>query len=185
MKPFKIKNDWFSLIQHEKEIYDINFTDSEISQMSKKQFRKIVHEQVDKFALNFLLERGANHSKSRNVIQSLNKSKFKTQQYLLCEEFTRQEAKLCFNLHCRTLDVKNNYKSKYKDDLSCRTCLTGKLEDERHLLVCQGLKGEEDYSEEDYLDIFSDLKSQIRITKIFSKILRKRDIILELEDKPS
>ena len=166
--------------------YDFEgFTDEEIGKMSEKQYKKIVYEKVDKFALNYLLERGANHSKSTNVIESMNKSKFRTQPYLLCDEFTRQEAQLCFSLRCRTLDLKNNYKTKYKDNLSCRSCSTGNLEDESHLLVCEGLRLEEDYSDENYLDVFSDLKSQIRITKIFSKILRKRETILELEEKPS
>ena len=141
-----------------------------------------MYDRVDKFSLNYLIERGANHSKSKIVIKSMNKSKFRTQPYLLCDKLTRQEAQLLFSLRCRTLELKSNYKSKYKDDLSCRTCSSGDLEDERHLLTCQGLKLEEDYSEEDYLDVFSDLKSQIRITKIFGKILRKREILLDLEE---
>ena len=181
-----VKNDWYSMIQHEKLIYNIYLSDEEISKMSKKQFKKIVYEQVDKFALNVLLERGANHSKSRSIINSMNKSNFRTQPYLLCDELTRQEAQLCFALRSRSLDLKNNYKSKYRDELNCRTCKTGDLEEESHLLVCSGLQVEEDFSKEDYTDIFSsNIQDQIRITKAFAKILRKRDIILQLVIEPS
>ena len=42
LKP--VKNDWFSMIEHEKKLYNINFTDEEISKMSKKQYKKIVYE---------------------------------------------------------------------------------------------------------------------------------------------
>ena len=145
-----------------------------------------MYECVDKFALKFLLERGASHSKSKNIINSLNKSKLKTQAYLLCEEFSREEAQLCFSLRSRALDLKNNFKSKYKDDLSCRTCDSGVREDEQHLLLCSGLNIEDDASSVKYDDLFSNLKSQIEATKIYMKILRKRDIMLDLmKDQPS
>ena len=155
-------------------------------QLSKKKVKKIVYESVDKFAFSCLLERGAVHSKSKNNINSMNKSKLKTQPYLLCEQLSREEAQLCFSLRSRSLDLKNNFKSKYKDDLSCRTCESGSREEEQHLLLCSGLEIEDDVSLVKYEDVFSDLKSQIKTTKIFKKILRKREIILSLkQDQPS
>ena len=187
MKLKPVVNDWHSLIQQEKVTYDIQLTDEQISLLSKKKFKQIVYEKVDKFAFRFLLERGAQHSKSKKVINLLkNKSKLKTQAYLSCEEFSRQEAQLCFSLRCRSLDLKNNFKSKYKEDLECRTCDSGCVEDEQHLLDCPGLIIEDRDLSVVYDDLFGELKAQIKATKLFSKILRKREIMLDLkEDQPS
>ena len=184
LKP--VKGDFYSMIQQDKQTFNMCLTDEQISNFSKKKFKKLVYESVDKFAFKFLLERGAIHSKSKNIVSTLNKSKLKTQPYLLCEEFSREEAQLCFRLRTRALDIKNNFKSKYKDDLSCRTCDSGLLEDEQHLLLCSGLQIEDDVSSVKYDDIFSDLKSQIKTTKMYMKILRKREIVLEVkQDQPS
>ena len=145
-----------------------------------------MYQQVDKFALSYLLRRSETHSKSKFIVKSISTNKFKRQPYLQCEDFSRQEAQLCFKLRSRALDLKNNFKMKYKNDLSCRTCSFGIDETEDHLLKCSGLKLDDDDPSIKYEQLFLDLKSQITVTKIYMKKLRRRDVILDLmEDLPS
>ena len=181
MKP--VKNDFYSLIQREKKLFNIQYSDEEISSMSKNRFKKIVYQQVDKFAFSYLLRRSENHSKAKYIVKSISEYKFKRQPYLQCEYFSRQEAQLCFKLRSRSLDLKSNFKMKYKNDLACRTCTFGVEETEAHLLLCSGLKLEDDDPSFKYEQLFLDLKSQISVTKFYMKKLRRREVILDLNDE--
>ena len=110
------------MIQNEKLKYDIHLSDSEIAELSKQKFKHIVNTQVGKFAFSHLIECGKSHSKSVNVLQNLKNSKLVPQNYIFCNKLSKTDIQLLFNLRCRNLDVKCNYKIKYKNNLTCRTC---------------------------------------------------------------
>ena len=79
-------------------MYDIQYSDEDISNMSKTQFKKVVYEQVDKFAFNYLLRRSENHSKLKFIVNSRGYNRLRRQQYLQSDMFSKQEAQLCFKL---------------------------------------------------------------------------------------
>ena len=53
LKP--VRNDYFLMISTEKEKYGIELSDSEIQNMSKTRFRKIVYESVERYAISNLI----------------------------------------------------------------------------------------------------------------------------------
>ena len=72
----------------------------------------------------------------------------------------------------------------YGDDKSCRTCLENdSFENESHLLKCSQLVSENDNLDVKYEDVFLSLEKQIKAVKVFEKINRKREIVLQITRK--
>ena len=53
-KNIPTKNDWFGVVKQNMEDLKINLSDTEISQMSKQKFKKIVNSAVEKAAIDHL-----------------------------------------------------------------------------------------------------------------------------------
>ena len=79
-----------------------------------------------------------------------------------------------FKLRSRMIDIKNNFKSKYKGNLLYTFCDKEK-ETPKHLLKCKEVIEELniDYSVKAD-DIFKDLKHQIKAVKVWKMILNMR-----------
>ena len=111
----------------------------------------------------------------------LNSSSFKTAQYLVDEKFSKSEAQLLFKLRSKTLNVKMNFSQMYSDNL-CRVC---KLfpESQSHLLQCPDilpklkLLSNTEKIEEKY--IYGDIYKQLKVVKIYLKVLEIREELLE------
>ena len=177
------KGDFFCLLQSEREKYGIQFTDEEISSMSKNRFKQIVNTQVRKFAYTSLIQRAMSHSKSTKIAEKSTYKNFKIQSYLKHPEINKEEGQLLFALRSRSLDLKNNLKRLYNNNMICRICLDeDSIESEIHLLSCVVLKGEVDEDEKKikYADIYGPIDKQIPAVKLYKKILRKRKIYMEV-----
>ena len=117
------------------------------------------------------------HEKS----EYLHSSSFKTAQYLVDDSFTKTEAHLLFKLRSKTLNLKTNFSQMYSDNL-CRIC---KLfpESQSHLLQCPDiipkLKLLSNYKEIDENYIYGDVSKQLKIVKIYTKVLEIREELLE------
>ena len=117
-----------------------------------------------------------NRSKSKNL------NSYKLQSYLKTDKMTTKQKKLLFSLRTRSVDVKSNYKSKYKFNMQCRLC--EKFEDsEKHYLECEkileNIGSNVDLTRAKYEDIFSsDLRDQISITKIYEQVFKTRTKLL-------
>ena len=180
------KNDFYSLIQNEKNKYDICLTDSEISKMSKSAFKRIVDLQIRKFAFNSLINIAMTHSKSVKIAEKLTFKKFKMQQYLNHPSISKNEGQLLFALRSRTLPLKNNMKSSHIYDLTCSLCEDeDSCDEETHLTSCPILKDEIKENEEDisYNHVFGSIEQQIRAVKLFVRIIRKRDTYINVMKK--
>ena len=57
---------WYTMIQNEKVKYNIQLSDNNISQMSKRSFKKLVDSYIEKYATSELLK--CKKSKSQNII---------------------------------------------------------------------------------------------------------------------
>ena len=82
------------------------------------------------------------------------------------------------------LDVQTNFSHFYNKDLSCRTCrVVGVKENEDHLLKCKMLVSEISDPEVQFEYVFKDLEKQTIAIANFKAVLRKRDILLKLQEE--
>ena len=175
----KTKNDWYALIEQEKQKYDVSVTDDEIGMMSKYKFKMLVQKRVESVAFQDLKERASQHSKSAGILSCIGSRKMKKQDYLCGNNFTKEDIKLLFQLRCRMVEVKSNFRSFHGGDLSCRTCDTGLVEDEDHLLKCKNLQIDDQPQNVKYSDVFGSIEHQRRAVRLFKAILRKREILFK------
>ena len=79
------------------------------------------------------------------------------------------------------VDVKDNFKQKYEDNMSCDAC--GEYEDQQHLLECKILiencKSLYDDSTIRYEDLFSTVNTQLSTVKLFTEVLQTRQKLLD------
>ena len=113
------KNDYFFMISEEMERYGINMTELEIQNMSKRKFRKLVYESVEKYALSKLIDTAKSQSKCQSILKNINENNFQIQKYLVCDSLIREEQLTLFSLRSFTFPVKSNYKYLFKSDMKC------------------------------------------------------------------
>ena len=101
------RNDWYNLVNENRNELGIPFTDEEISVMSKDRFKAIVNKAVNAFALEHSnkLATKSDNSKSRNLV----KSKFSKEKYFEDKRFSRSEVELLFSLRANMVaGIKNS-----------------------------------------------------------------------------
>ena len=170
-KKFAVKNDWVLQVQCDLNECKIDLSETEIFEMSKYSFKKLIKENIRILAADYLINQKEKHSKSDNLEYSKD-----MQVYLRNESLKPREKMLLFRLRNRLIDVKMNFKRKYNNDLQCRLC---KKEEESqiHLTQCKvilcdshvkkALKG---YS---YIDKFSEnVNVQAHMIYVWNRILK-------------
>ena len=125
-------------------------------------------------AYSYLLDE---KSKSKKLV---NLSTWKMQDYLLTEKLSLSEKRLLFSLRIRMLEVKNNFKSKYGENLKCSLC-ENHQEDQEHLLICPEIVSEVDTSQILYKDIFGTIEKQIEAVKIWKQVQKVRNSKLKIK----
>ena len=149
--------------------------------MSKYKFKKLVKEKIKIKASEFIysIRDKENRSKSKNL------KTFKLQNYLRTNNISTKEKKLLFSLRTRSVDVKTNYRNKYKMNMYCRVCQDQTEEEsEKHLLKCkiliENIDSDIDISNAKYENIFSDnIEEQVSITKVYNSIFKTRFKLLQ------
>ena len=98
------RNDWFKLLESERQKYGIVQTDDQISQMSKYQFKTLVNKKVNSHAFEYLKEKAQSHKKSEKILENIQKSSvFKRQSYLSENMLHKSDCQLLFKLRSRIL----------------------------------------------------------------------------------
>ena len=149
-------------------------TEQSIKDMKKETFKTLLKKKLKEKATEFLFTYREKHSKTQNL------KSFKLQTYLSSNELTTNEKKLLFSLRTRSIDVKRNYKNKFKFNMLCSLCKDeSEEESEPHLLRCSKIlsevKNDIDVINAKYGNIFSDnIEDQVKTTKIFSKVLKQK-----------
>ena len=111
------------MIENEKEKYQIELTDEEISAMSKNKFKTVIDKKINTFAFQHLKQKAESHSKSLKILDEIkDKTIAKRKTYLKENILQKNDCQLLFKLRSRMLDVKTNFEKLYNKDLSCRTC---------------------------------------------------------------
>ena len=98
--------------------------------------------------------------------------------YLENESLKIEDKRLMFKIRNRLIDVKANYRTKFKEGMSCRLCKADE-ESQPHLFSCIEILSDRTVKDAiggyTYNDIFSDdLKMQEQMINIWQKILKVR-----------
>ena len=104
------------------------------------------------------------------------------QSYLKSDQLTLEEKRALFMLRSKSFGVKSNFSNMFKSDMSCRICNNPQtFEDEMHTFNCIELTHDfEINSDIKFTDIFEDLPKQIDAIKYFLRIIKRRELVLEL-----
>ena len=180
------RNDFWKAVKTDQKYYEINLSDDEISSMSKGVYKKFIEEKIYRKATEEILQ--SRKSKMQMIIKSVKcdkKGKLMTQSYIKTNKLTPLQT--LFELRAFNFQTKSNYKSQYQEDMSCRICLQeDSFEDEEHTFFdCNVLMDDIDIEEDiKFEDVFGTLEAQIKAVKYFTKIIEKRNIILDIRQKP-
>ena len=114
-----VQGDWVSLVEKDKEQYDMNLSDDEVRVMSKQKFKTYIKQKSEELTVKYLSKLKQKHSKSR----MLDVCDLTTSPYLLDSRFSKAERELLFRLRSNTVDVKDHFKHAYQNnDMLCQLC---------------------------------------------------------------
>ena len=111
------KQDWVLTVNEDLKICNIDKSESEIKEMTKYAFKKLISDRIKKVSLEYLLKLKSEHSKTKHVWPT---SDIKS--YLTISELSVTDKQLLFSLRCRMNETRCNYKAKYNNDLHCTLC---------------------------------------------------------------
>ena len=108
------------------------------------------------------------------------------QKYLKSSKFSNYQVEMLFKLRSRNIDVKSNFKSKYKFNnilnLQCRMINCFEIEDQEHILKCKviisNLSKTSPLKNINYNDLFSNTTKQKRIVEAYIALLDQRESML-------
>ena len=174
------KGDWVRQVDKDRENIELDLENLEISKMSKTKFKTIVHKKVTNLALCELNQLKDKHSKSAYLASN----SFAIAPYLNDSRFSRRETQVLFRLRSQTLDVRKNFGNQFNDTL-CRICNLFS-ETQSHLvqcpvialklkLLCLGPQIDEKH-------VFGSVDEQLKVAKVYCKILDLRKEILDERD---
>ena len=171
---FSVKDDWVKQVKEDLDELEIKLTENEISKMKYEAFKKVVKSKLNEKFFEYLISLKLIHTKTQNL------SSYKLQAYLESENLTYKQKQLLFSLRTRSINVKTNYKNKYRhSNLLCTLCDDKLVESESHLLECKSTRTQlGNIGDARYEDIFSpEISRQEKITKIFEKVVKLRQML--------
>ena len=117
----------------DKILQSVNIDPNELITTSKHKARNQINMNTRKKFLEDLKTTGANKTKIKNMLDYSEYTTLSHKEYIF--KLNRLEASTIFKTKCRMLDVKNNYKNKYRDNL-CRKCGNSEETQEHILQEC-------------------------------------------------
>ena len=172
------KGDWIELIKRDFELIEEDFDEDFIKETTKYIFKKFVKTKITKAAFKYLESIKNGHSKIRDIKYN----KLEVQPYILSDELSNEEISSMFAVRSRMTNVKRNFINKFNQNLSC-TLGCEVEENQEHLLDCKFLIDKlEDKSilaECEYSEVFGNIDQQIKMCKIFSKILKIKEELVD------
>ena len=126
-KQHNVHDDFTQQILEDNNYPGIELLEQNIKVMKKELFKKYV-KVLESKENEFFMNMKENHSKTKDLIS------FSLQPYFISDKFTTKEKQLLFSL-----EVKINYKNKYKFNMLCSSCEDNREESEQHLLLCKSI----------------------------------------------
>ena len=108
-------------------------------------------------------------------------------EYLTSTNLSVPEIRTLFRLRSRTINVKGNQSTSYRNNMLCRTCSLAD-ENQEHVFLCTAIRSKVNFLKLDSVDyqmIFGKLKEQEEFTKIYHVMLQARTDILKSKASPS
>ena len=181
-----VKGDWSNQIKIDKESLNVEYSDQEIKDMSKRYFKEIVKTKIRKLAFHDLENRKKDHSK----VKDINYTKLEMQAYMKDKKNYIKDIELLFSLRTRGLDVKTNFRGKYKNSLQCdlnfENFQCDSEESQIHLLQCEVILRVcpqlYDNCDTEYEDIFGNPVQQLRIVRLYREVLEARQRLIDERD---
>ena len=168
------KNDLATTFKNDLENCGITLTMSEISQIKKAEFRKIVNSQIRELAKEYLINLKKKHSKLDGISDC-----FRIEKYLTSSSISTEEKQTLFKFRTRMVEVKSNFKYQFSQDLNCYFC--SNEDTQLHTLSCKEITEGIDTSGVKYSHIFSHLLSeQEKVAKVLNKIMKQRNLKIKL-----
>ena len=103
-------NDWCQTVQNDKQVYNINLTDDQISEMSKNSFKNYIENKIYQKAYSELCE--SRKTKVQDMIRNSKPNKngqLSLQKYLKTDKLSTVEKQTLFSLRSHNLNCKSNF----------------------------------------------------------------------------
>ena len=110
--------DWVKLLDSDKEMFDINFSDEELLSLSQDKLKDHVKKRAVQLTLVYIEGLKEKHSKT----QKYDTSTLSTSEYLTDDRFVKSELDLLFKLRSRTIQVKQNFTHANLSNMICEMC---------------------------------------------------------------
>ena len=168
------KGDWFTIMQNERSKYEIEMSDIEISGISEYKFRKIIQEKISKQAISYLVGLASKHLKSTEIAAE----GFGKKDYFNDRRFSKEDVQLLFALRTKMTDCKSNVSNQYGNNLIFRMCKElNCVKDEDRIFL--GKTQNTTQYEVSFRFVMTNIDKQHRVTQIYKKVFRKRNVYLE------
>ena len=180
MKETPKKGDWINLVIKDLDSIGVSLeSETQVKQMKKTDFKAIVKEKINLKSFNELNTRKANHNKVKDIVHSNVQG---PKEYLISNKVTSKQSTLLFNLRSKcAMEFSMNFKG-MSSDLLCPLCRQ-ENDSQEHALSCEtiahNLTTEE--REVNYSDLFGTLEDQLKVVKIFQKVLKIRNLLISEE----
>ena len=124
------KGDFINLVKQDLEDTQIDFTEEDIIDFKKTEWKKYVHKQVSKASFQYLIDENSRKSKTKHI----HFDKLEMSEYLVLNRNTSL-SKTIFNVRAGVLDIKSWNEWNYSDKL----CVMCKMSEENidHFMNCQ------------------------------------------------
>ena len=175
-REFPVKNDWFSQVKENMKFIRIYMTDEELKMCSKWKVKRLVNQQINVIALEYLLQK--RKSKGKECVYN----KIRMAEYLLpnSENITVKEKRQIFEIRNRMTNIPSNFKNQ---DSDCK-CQFGcdEYETQAHVYECLKIHDEEGQGKTEYMNIFEGtVQQQYTVMQIFMRRLEKRNNYIHSE----
>ena len=174
-----VKGDFCELVRNDIELLGGTFTEEYIAQTGRNSLKTEIKSRLREAAFEYLYEKQQKHSKVSNIQYN----KLETQAYIKCPVFNNEEVNLLHALRSRMINVKNNFSSKFLNNLLCPLCENDR-DDQTHLLECTELQSrinsrELSKGKVKYNDIFGEVDEQKEATQLFLQLLNIRNELVD------
>ena len=159
-KIFPIKDDFVNQVKEDMEDIGLDLEENTIKNMKKAKFKSLVKGKIREASHSYLVQKQEGCSKLKNLPLS-----YDIKEYLTTNRLSTSEKQLLFKLRTHMIQVKGNYSSMFKDDMSCRLCDTNSEESQEHILSCPSLATSSNINNVKYMDIY-DQNLDIQITAV-------------------
>ena len=174
-----LKGDFCKLVEQDLQMIGGDVSEEFIQSCSKSVLKATIKNKIQSAALSYLKDKQRQHSKVRDIVYN----KLETQPYMQSPIFTNEEVNTLHALRSRSVNVKTNFKNKFRDDLQCPLCLSSE-DNQPHLLECPELVNKLESNEVSktkckYEDIFKDHEAQKAVTNLILQLLCIREKLVD------